>query len=65
MCVRWVCDRAPQASGVMANEKVVRGVVLLQALVRGGRARKAYIKRGTPTPSARHTRPHRTHADLY
>lgn len=33
------------ASGVMANEKVVRGVVLLQALVRGGRARKAYIKR--------------------
>ncbi|ELR23936.1 RhoGEF domain containing protein [Acanthamoeba castellanii str. Neff] len=37
-------DDAP-ASGVMANEKVVRGVVLLQALVRGGRARKAYIKR--------------------
>jgi hypothetical protein len=37
----------------MANEKVVRGVVLLQALVRGGRARKAYIKRGTLTPSAR------------
>lgn len=54
-CARSLCVRPGQASGVMANEKVVRGVVLLQALVRGSRARKAYIKRGTRT----------THADFY
>jgi hypothetical protein len=33
-------------SGIVANEKAIRGIVRLQALIRGSRARNAYIKRG-------------------